>query len=775
MKLKKYFHILLIISLFLFSNKIKAQQQVRGVVLEATTKGIFQPLVGTTVQWLQGSIGTITDTNGVFILPLLENFKSDTINKIIISYLGFKSDTIEVNSKNLDKVRVILVEDQSSLTEVEVTGRNQSSFIEALSPLNTKLMSEKELFKAACCNLSESFETNPSVDVNFADAVTGAKQIQMLGLSGIYTQLTSENLPNTRGLAAIYGLSYVPGTWIESIQVTKGTGSVANGFESIAGQINVEMKKTDITPKMGERLYVNAYANDWGRVEGNLNWTQKVSSRWATTTMLHANAQPMKIDQNKDGFLDIPLGQQLNGINRWRYDNGKGFLFQAGVKAMYDDRTGGQAIFYKETDKSTTNSYGLGINTKRWEVFAKAGYVFPKKQYQSIGLMASAMSHTNSNYYGLSTYNAAQQSIYLNLIYQSVLNNTNHKYRVGISQMIDRYDERLAIKNANDTLAVDFLRTEIVPGAFVEYTWAITPKLITVAGLRADYHNMFGLFATPRLHGKWEITKTTQLRFSAGRGQRTANILAENSSIFASARQLIIAPSLSGNAGKAYGLSPEVAWNYGVSLNKEFRLNRKDGSIVFDFYRTDFQNQVVVDYDRNPQQINFYNLAGSSYSNSFQTEINYELLKRLEIRLAYRWYDVKTTYSGTLLTRPLIASHRAFANVSYATRNKWKLDYTINWNGAKRIPNTSSNPENYQFANSSPDYWVMNAQLSKSLGNPSKQWVDIYLGIENLTDFRQTNLILAADKPFDRYFDTSLIWGPIVGRMWYVGVRYKLK
>lgn len=775
MKLKKYFHILLCVISFLFSNNIIAQQNVRGVVLEATSKGVFKPLVGTSVQWLDGASGTVTDTNGVFLLPMPLTYKSDTINKIIISYLGFKSDTIEVNSANLEKVRVILVEDQSSLTEVEITGRNQSSFMDALSPLNTKLMSEKELFKAACCNLSESFETNPSVDVNFADAVTGAKQIQMLGLSGIYTQLTTENLPNTRGLAAIYGLSYVPGTWIESIQVTKGTGSVANGFESIAGQINVEMKKTDITPKMGERLYINTYANDWGRVEGNLNWTQKISSRWATTTMLHANGQPLKIDHHKDGFLDIPLGQQLNAINRWRYDNGKGFLFQAGLKSMYDDRTGGQVNFNKETDKFTTNNYGLGINTKRWEVFAKAGYVFPKKQYQSIGVMASAMSHTNNNYYGLSTYNANQQSIYLNIIYQSVLNNTNHKYRVGISQMIDRYDESIAIKNANDTLGINFLRTEIVPGAFVEYTWTITSKITTIAGLRGDYHNMFGFFTTPRLHGKWEITKTTQLRFSAGRGQRTANILAENSSIFASARQLNITPSLTGNVGKAYGLSPEVAWNYGISLNKEFRFNGKDGSIVFDFYRTDFQNQVVVDYDRNPQQINFYNLAGKSYSNSFQTEINYELLKRLEIRIAYRWYDVKTTYSGTLLARPLIASHRAFANVSYTTRNKWKLDYTINWNGAKRIPSTSTNPENYQFANSSPYYWVMNAQLSKSLGNPNKQWVDIYLGIENLTDFRQTNLIVAADQPFGRYFDTSLIWGPIVGRMWYLGVRYKLK
>jgi outer membrane receptor for ferrienterochelin and colicin len=618
-------------------------------------------------------------------------------------------------------------------------------------------MSERELYKAACCNLSESFETNPSVDVSYNDAVTGSKQIQLLGLSGNYTQLTVENLPGPRGIATSLGLNSIAGTWVESIQLTKGIGSVANGYESIAGQINVELKK----PENSERLYANAHINDFGKTDFNLNISQKLGKNWSTGLLLHDDfLSNRQLDFNKDGFRDLPTGNQFSAINRWKYDNGKGFLTQFGIKALNDTRTGGEIAFKPSADKYTTNHYGLGINTKRYEAFAKIGYVFPEKKYKSIGLQLSGFDHRQDSYFGLTNYNAWQQNFYANLIYQSIIGTTIHKFRTGVSFLYDRYNENLK--------SLQYGRREIVPGAFFEYTFTPSEKLSIVAGLRGDHNSLFGFFLTPRLHVRYEPVPGTTIRLSAGRGQRTANIFAENTGVFASSRQIYIITS---NAGKAYGLDAEVAWNKGISIDQKLRLFQRDALLSIDFFRNDFTNQVVVDLE-DPGEIRFYNLQGKSYSNSLQAELHVEPLKKLELRLAYRYFDVKTTYNGKLLQRPLTATNRAFSNLAY-TINGWKFDYTINYNSRKRIPGTASNPAQYQRVNYSPSYFLMNSQVSKTIGK--KHPMDFYIGVENLTNYFQKDVIIAADQPFSQYFDASIVWGAITGRMFYLGWRYKIK
>lgn len=776
--MKKYIY-LLVFTFGALANAF-AQKYVRGVVLEEVASGNYKPIIGAVVTWKNTTDGTMTDTSGTFSLKVNEHIEMGHLEpELIISYLGYKSDTILV--KDYDKIRIVLAQEGGKeLQEVEVTERINSSYINALDPLNTKTMGEKELFKAACCNLSESFETNPSVDVNFSDAVSGAKQIQMLGLSGLYTQLNYENMPGSRGLAGNYGLGYTPGPWIESIQVTKGVGSVANGFESMAGQINVELKKTDVTPKMGEKVFFNAYANSMGRYEGTLNLTQKLSPKWSVATLLHANGLNNKVDMNMDNFLDIPLGYQLNIVNRWKYEHNN-WLVQMGIKALRDERLGGQ---HQNNMSTMPGMYQIALNTERVEGFTKIGYVFPEKKYKSIGLIINAMQHYQNNTWGdsfanngmLKTYTALQQNVYANLIYQSIINNTNHKYRVGLSMVADGYQEKL------NTIA--FKRTELVPGLFGEYTWSAVPRLSVILGLRGDYHNLYGPFVTPRVHGKYDLTEYSSIRFSAGRGQRTPNLVADNFSYFISSRSLVINnynyqaidnQTLYNNYNFATILKPEVSWNYGLSFTQDFKLDYRKGSFTVDYYHTDFQNQWVLDLDKNTQEINVYNLDGKSFSNSIQTELNYELIKRLDIRLAYRYYDVKTTYHGMLMERPFISKHRAFANLAYETRSKWRFDFTLNWNGTKRLPNTSTNPAEYQFPSYSPDYFVINAQVAKSFGNPMETWWDLYAGVENLGDFRQQNLIIAPNHTHSPYFDASLVWGPIIGRMFYAGVRYKIK
>lgn len=719
---------------------------VRGVVLEEDDRGNFRPLTRASITWLGAGSGTLTDSTGVFKINVIPE-----TDRLVISYTGYRPDTIAVQP-SVD-IKIILASNQQ-LGEVTLNSKLRSTYISSLSTIRTQVMTEKELFKAACCNLSESFETNPSVDVSFNDAITGSKQIQLLGLSGNYTQLTVENLPGPRGLATALGLNSIPGPWVESIQLNKGVGSVVNGFESIAGQINIELKK----PEKAEPLYANVYLNNMGKSDINLNLSRKFGKKWSTALLLHDDFLYNKVDFNKDGFRDLPTGNLFSILNRWKFENGKGLMAQFGVKWMTDEKTGGETAFDPAKDKLTTNHYGLGIRTRRVEAFSKTGYVFPGKKYKSIGLQLMAFSHEQDSYFGTEIYLANQQSLYANLIYQSIIGNTNHKFRTGLSWTTDHYDEK--IRN------LAYKRTERVPGGFFEYTYTPDTRLGIVAGIRTDHNNLYGWFLTPRLHLRYEPVKGTSIRISAGRGQRTANIFAENNSVLVSARNIVVPVSNQ----NAYGLNPEVAWNKGLSVDQQFRLFNRSASLSVDFFRNDFRNQVVVDLEKT-REVSFYNLSGHSYSNSVQAELHFIPVRNFEWRLAYRFFDVHSTYSGMELQKPFTSRHRAFANLAYELKG-WKLDYTLNLNGPKRIPSTSGNPGIYQRADYSPSFWIMNAQLSKTVGK--KYPVDLYLGGENLGNYFQRDVIISPEQPFGPFFDAALVWGPVSGRMIYAGLRYKI-
>ena len=721
---------------------------ITGVVLEETKKGKLLPLAGATVRCLHNGNTISTDSSGVFQLS------SSIPSQLLVSYIGYTADTLTIISP--DVIQVILKNASGSLLkEVIVQGRNPSTYVSSLSTFNTLNIGSRELAKAACCNLSESFETSPSVDVSYADAVTGIKQIQLLGLSGNYSQLLTENTPEIRGLSGSYGLTFIPGPWIEGIQVTKGTGSVVNGYESIAGQINIEEKKSD----KSEKLFINAYTNNLGRLETTINLSKKLNDKWSTALLTHANGVVAKNDDNKDGFLDIPLGRQLNFINRWKYIDSKGIIAQFAFKVLSDHRQAGEIDFNPAKDKLTTNKYGVGIDVQQYSFTGKLGYVFPQQKYKSIGFIFSANHYANNSYYGLTKYDSRQNALYANLIYQSIIGTTAHKFRTGLSFVKDQYKETF-----NTIL---YKRIEMVPGAFAEYTYTAN-KFTAIAGIREDYHNQFGFITTPRLHLKYDFNPKTNLRISAGSGFRVANIFAENAAVFASSRLYNILDPAS-NYG--YGLEPEKAWNFGFNFIHNFKINDRSGTFSIDAYRTYFKNQTVVDVDANTQKILFYNLKGRSFSNSLQAELNYELVKKLDMRIAWRWLDVQTTYNGTILEKPLIAKHRAFINVAYETKIHWKFDFTTQWFSKKRLPNTSSNPIGKQMEKYSPSYFQMSGQVSKQLGN---QW-EIYLGGENITNYTQTNLIIASRQPFSPYFDGSIIWGPVNGRIVYAGMRFKIK
>ena len=650
---------------------------------------------------------------------------------------------------------------QENLKEIKITKKRKGIQKSFTVTGNTSIITSKELLKAACCNLAESFETNPSIDVNFTDALTGTKQIKMLGLTSPYLMITEENVPSVRGASQAYGLSFTPGTWDESIQITKGAGSVVNGYESISGQINTEL----IKPIGDIPFFLNAYGSTDSRFELNTHFNTKLSDKWSSSLFLHGNTRVAKSDMNNDGFLDNPLAKQINVLNRYQYYNEeKGLVSFINFRYLNDKKQTGELDFDKNRDRGTTNFWGSEINTERLDISTKVGYVFKDLPYQSLGFQNAFNIHDQHSYFGLNQYNIKQSSYYSNLIFNSIISNTMNKFATGLNFTYDKYQEFV---NVND-----YSRIDNSVGAFFEYTYDNDDDFSLILGGRIDNHNRLGTFVTPRLHARYNPWEKAVLRFSAGRGKRSANIFAENQPLLASSRVFEILDT----NGKIYGLNPEIAWNYGVSFAQKFSLFGKNADVGFDFYRTDFQNQAVVDLMQSPQQVLFYNLKGKSIANTMQFEFNYELAKHFNLRSAYKFYDVTTDYLSGTYQNPLQAKHRFFGNLEYETHigekgKQWKFDYTFNWIGRQQLPNTMSNPANDRLPEFSPSFSLMNAQITRTFSST----FEMYIGGENIGNYRQEKSILGSENPFGSTFDATIVYAPVFGQMYYAGLRFKIK
>ncbi len=715
-------------------------QRIEGKVYELV-EGEEKPLVGANLQWLDTQRGTTSDANGDFVIH-----RSIGQTYLLVSFVGYQNDTVDTRDKTSLKIEL---KAGQVLKEVSIAERSESTSIDRMATMHVENISGQELHKAACCNLSQSFETNASVDAAYSDAATGVKQIRLLGLSGRYIQMMTENFPNFYGLSTNYGLEYVPGPWMEAIQVSKGTAAVVNGHEAITGQINIEYKK----PKSSEPVYLNWFVNDKGRTEINFNSHWIMNDKWSGMILSHHGWSLMQNDQNNDMFADYPLVNRQLVFARMDFNNHKGYTTRFGAKYYYETRIGGQMDYNPEISAADQEAYGINIQTDRFEAFWKNGYVLPNMHHTSIAMINNFSYHNHQGLYGQDTYNANQLSYYGNLIWQSIIVNHKHTYHAGLNFKYDKYDENLNL--------TPFDRTEIVPGAYAQYSMKLDNGLSAIAGIRADYHNEFGMFYTPRFHLKYKPSGITIIRASAGKGWRTANILAENSFLLASSRNLIIDNDI----------QPEVAWNIGGSITQYFMVGKREWNLTAEYYRTWFENQLVVDMDSDIRSIHFSNLKGKSYSNTYQIELSSPIIKGLDMRTAFRYNDVKQTINGKLMEVPLTTRSKGFVTLSYKTPlGKWQFDGTAQLNGGGRIPSTAANPELLQRADHFDPYPIFNAQATKYF----KTW-SIYLGVENIMDFKQENPIIDAGNPYGEYFDAAMIWGPLEGRKIYFGIRWKLK
>ncbi len=712
--------------------------QIHGTIYGETDKS-KEALIGAQAYFIHSKTGAVTDVNGHFELDIPRKLP-DTL---VFQFTGFNADTLIVTSKESVQFEITLFSNLL-LNEIVAEGRQKPSGILRMETLLVEQMNEGELRKAACCNISESFETNASVDVNFTDAVTGARRIQMMGLDGVYTQIQLENIPVFRGLSNTFGLTSIPGTWVESIQITKGTGSVVNGYESMAGLINVELKKSETA----EKFFFNAYGNIFGRAELNFHGGHHVgkSKKWSTGWFVHGSGVFAEVDNNKDGFRDIPLSQTASVLNRWSYE-GKNFEMKFMISGLYDEKQGGQLGYSPRTDDG---KFGVDIINQNLDVFLKTGFFIKKRKFGSIGLMYNAKLYDINTKFGNQTYTGNEKRFYFNGIYSDIIGNTNNNIKAGLSLVYADLSENF------NNLPIN--REELVPGAFAEYTYT-GQRFTSILGMRGDYHNMFGFQAAPRVHLKWKVTEHTDLRFTGGRGWRVPNYVADNVFMLATNRIWV------NNAQ----LQPEISWNMGGSIVQGFKLFKKQAGITVDYFHTRFTDQLIMDLE-DPYTVQFFNLDGTSYSNTLQVEFAYEPFTGFDFKAIYKLTDVKAEFGGVFQQRMMVPQHRGMVNFAYRTRNKkWEFDLTGTLMGMMRL-NPVPHAYHSEFPDESEVFGIINAQVTYVY----KKW-DFYVGGENLTNHIQRNAIVGAEDPFGSYFDATRVYSPIAGINVYVGVRFKIK
>ena len=639
--------------------------------------------------------------------------------------------TLSASGQEIDSLQADTVADKAvDLQNVTITSR-RSGTRRMGGAVNGVLINREELFKAACCNLGESFTTNPSVDVNYSDAATGAKQIKLLGLSGTYVQMLTENLPNFRGAAAPYSLDYVPGPWMNSIQVSKGSSSVRNGYESITGQIDIEYLK----PDNDEGVTVNLYGGTLGRLEANADANVHLDDKLSTEILAHYQDDFGHHDVNNDGFLDQPNVRQWNLQNRWKW-KGTHYMFHGGFGIVKEKREGGQTEHSSHLSPLTSHLYKIGVETDRYEGYMKHAFILDPEHGTNIAVMGNASMHLLDANYGEKHYNVNQKNAYAQLLFETNFNE-QHNLSTGLS------------------LNYDYLTRddkETTPGIYAQYTYNLNDKIVAMAGIRADHSSRYGTFVTPRFHLKLTPSEIVSLRLSAGKGYRTVHALAENNNLLASGRQLVIDD-----------LEQERAWNYGISSSFYIPLFDKTLKLNAEYYHTHFSQQAVIDYDSNPSLIRITNLDGKSYSNTVQVDATYPIVKGLELTAAWRWNDVKCTYGGELMEKPLTSKYKGLITASYKTPlGLWQVDATVQLNGGGRMPT----PVNGLWDERFQGYEQVSAQITRWFRHFS-----IYIGGENLTGFRQKQTIINAADPWSATFDPTMVWGPVHGAMFYAGVR----
>jgi outer membrane receptor protein involved in Fe transport len=626
-----------------------------------------------------------------------------------------------------------------TLEEVSIQQRKAEGVSRMGGAQNGTEIGQDELFRAACCNLGESFVTNPSVDVNYNDAAVGARQIKLLGLSSQYVQMLLENQPVTLGAAMPYSLGYVPGAWMKSISVSKGASSVKNGPQSITGQINVEYLKPEDEPG----LLLNLYTDSHLKVEGNAMGNIQINHHLSTEVLAHYERDFMHMDENGDGWHDSPNLQQLHLQNRWKYQKGR-YIMHVGMGYLQEEREGGQLLSFN------ANPYRVLLDAQRMDAYMKHAFLLNREHNTNLALLATGSLYNLDGSFGPKSYADRQQNLNAQLVLEHDFSDI-HNLSAGLSLNADLMDETLS------TFTSQLSTIEYTPGAYAQYTYKPNYKFTAMAGLRADYSSLYDrIYVTPRLHVKWVPTDWVTLRASTGKGYRTPHALAEHHYLLTSGRTLVDSVT-----------RQEEAWNSGISMAFYIPAGDRTVTLNAEYYYTDFINQAVVDYDSDPTRIVIADLDGRSFSHTAQVDASYDITEDLNILAAFRYNYVRCTYDGQLLEKPLQSRYKGLVTLSWKPMLAvWQVDLTLQLNGGGRVPAYLDADGTLVSGEEFPAYPQLNLQVTREFRHFS-----LYVGGENLTNYRQPNPVVNAANPWSATFDPTLVWGPVHGIMAYAGIR----
>ena len=782
--MKNRFFILLAILMFL-PLSVMAQRVVTGIVVDANTQ---QPLIGASLYWKNTTAGATTSVDGTFSIRRVSGFET-----LVVDYLGYDIAEVELEDKDVNNVNIELQPSAVDIDEVVIEGQQRGNYAKSSGITRQEQISFAGLCKMACCSLAESFENSASVTVGYSDAISGARQIKMLGLAGTYTQILDENRPIMQGAGATYGLSYTPGMWLNSIQVSKGVASVTAGHEAITGQINLEHRK----PTDDERFFLNLYFDSELRPEINVSSAIPLTpdKSLSTVIMAHGSLDTASHDMNEDGFSDMPKSNQINVANKWLWQNAGGVQVRWGWKVVNENRLGGKMDYKKDlydemVNNLESNIYGSAIHNRNINAYVKAGIPVgyertftgdPADAVQNnVAMVFDYDNYLSDSYFGRSKVDVLENTLRFNATYAHYFTQRS-SLNAGASFYARMMNDGYNHFGSNDGYEWNLQNnsTLMEPGVFAEYTYQIEEKFSLVAGIRGDYA-MVGdnyyvegakneIIVTPRAHIRWSITPRTTLRASAGMGSRRQNLVTDNVWMMTTSREIFDLKGLNDDMEKALTV--------GGSLSQTFNLAGDDmATISFDYFRSQFFNTMIFDQETADNTILIYNSKGKSFTDNYQVDFNWTPFRGFDLFATFRYTNAKYTLERdgkqTLVERPLTSRYKSLINIQYAV-GRWVFDATAQLNGPVRLPELDGNLVNaVENPSLSPIYPMFFAQVSYKMSN-----LTLYAGCENIANYMQgvkghgQAPILGGDAPYNPGFNSSAVWGPLMGRKFYIGLR----